>query len=102
MWSLVKIKNSKRKLVVFFTFIYFVCPQFKELAQAHEIRQQFSEIVGKPKTLSRFKKIVYEDMNPNFFWGGDTLITSLREPFGTIWPYHFSKADDGYGSMTVI
>jgi len=39
-------------------------------------------------------------VNP-FFFSGISINTPIRDPFGSTWPDHFSKADDGPGETTV-
>ena len=47
----------------------------------------------------RYRKSRLETwVNPNYFWRERDIPNTLwQEPFGTPWPDHFSKGDDGYG-----
>ena len=62
--------------------------QQKSLELACEI-----DICRKPKDSDAIKSLL-EMVNPIFF-SGISQNTLIRDPFGSTWPDHFSKADDG-------
>ena len=91
----------KRKLVdfLFFSFIYLLCPTSKSLWNLL-VKLTFCR---KPKDPQDAIKSLLETGESNFFLGEIPINTyPTRDPFGSTWPDHFSKADDGPAVLSAL